>query len=509
VTSSPEPVVVVGAGPVGLVAVGLLARRGVASVVLERHREPYVLPRAVHLDGEAVRVLQALGLAEAFGRISRAAPGMRLLDAAQEVLVDFPTGARGADGFAEANLFHQPDLEALLRDHVAGSPLIDLRSGWEVVALHGRGPVVVEARDPDGRDHEFRAAAVLGCDGTDSFVRRHIGAPLRDLHFEERWQVVDLRSRVPLPLWGGVHQLCDPARPATLMHVTGDRYRWEFRLGALGQQTAEQESAETSAALHHLLARWVPPQLRPGVEFIRSAAYIFRARVASRWRDGRILLLGDAAHQTPPFIGQGLGAGLRDAANVSWKLAAVLGGADDALLDSYEAERRAHVTTTTRGAVLIGWALTGGQDRAAAVRRVVTTGLGRVPGLPQLAAGAASPRLGRSRLLARANRPGDPVGRTCPQPQVRLDGSGGTADVRIGQLDSLLGDGWALLTRGGTGGAGLTRANVRHLEVEALSTIAGPDLRTWMRRRALRAMLVRPDRIVAAVNGTALRLAAP
>ncbi|MDQ1671590.1 MAG: hypothetical protein QOC98_152, partial [Frankiaceae bacterium] len=125
-----------------------------------------------------------------------------------------------------------------------------------------------------------------------------------------------------------------------------------------------------------------------------------------------------------------------------------------------------------------------------------------------LAAGAASPRLGRSRLLARANRPGDPVGRTCPQPQVRVDGASGTG-LRTWQLDSLLGDGWALLTRGGTGASGLAFAGVRHLEVEALSTIAGPDLRTWMRRRALRAMLVRPDRIVAAVNGTALRLAAP
>ncbi len=496
-TGADLPVVVVGAGPVGLVAAGLLARRGVASIVLERHREPYLLPRAVHLDGEAVRVLQALGLDEAFARISRPAPGMRLLDAAHRLLVEFPRSARGADGFAEANLFHQPDLEALLRELVRASPLIEVRTGWEVVGLRGRGPVVVEVHDPTGRPVRIEAAAVLGCDGTDSFVRRHFAAPLRDLRFEERWLVVDVRSPEPLPLWGGVHQLCDPARPATLMHVTGERYRWEFRLGS------DPGADRTSTRLQRLLADWVPVELRSGVEVVRSAPYTFRARVATRWRDGRILLLGDAAHQTPPFIGQGLGAGLRDAANLAWKLAAVLAGADETLLDTYETERRGHVTTTTRGAVIVGWALTGGQDRAAAVRRVVTTGLGRVPGLPQLAAGAASPRLGRSRLLVRSRRPGDPVGRTCPQPRVRLT-SGGPALP----LDTVLGAGWVLLTRGRILPVPPTADGVRHLPVEHLTTVAGPDLRRWMQRRGLRAVLVRPDRVVAATGRTAIRAAA-
>jgi 3-(3-hydroxy-phenyl)propionate hydroxylase len=422
---------------------------------------------------------------------------MRLLDAAAEVLVDFPRAALGTDGFAEANLFHQPDLEALLRDLAVRSPLIDVRSGWEVVALHGRGPVTVRARDDTGRDREIAAAAVLGCDGTDSFVRRHLGTSLRDLHFEERWLVVDVRSRTPLPLWGGVHQFCDPARPATLMHVTGDRYRWEFRLGA--GETSDLEASTAAPELHHLLARWVPPVLLPGIELLRSAPYTFRARVATRWRDGRILLLGDAAHQTPPFIGQGLGAGLRDAGNLSWKLAAVLGGADDALLDTYETERRGHVTTTTRGAVLVGWALTGGQDRAAAVRRAVTTALGQVPGLPQLASGAASPRLGRSRLLVRSMRPGDPVGRTLPQPRVRRGPDGGTVP-----LDAVLGSGWALLTRGRGGRRLVPRDGVRQVAVDTLETMTGPDLRTWMRRRGLWAVLVRPDRVVAATNRRAI-----
>ena len=238
----------------------------------------------------------------------------------------------------------------------------------------------------DGAEHQITADALLGADGTSSLVRQAIGSGLRDLRFAERWLVIDVRSRQALCDWGGVYQICDPARAATFMHVTGDRYRWEFRL-------ADGETADDLTApgqLARLLKLWTTDIA--DLEIIRQATYTFRARVADRWRQGRVFLLGDAAHQTPPFIGQGLGAGLRDAANLTWKLAAVLHGqVGEEILDSYEQERRPHATRTIRAEVTVGWALTGGQDRAAIIRRIALAGLCRLPGFSTALVDSASP----------------------------------------------------------------------------------------------------------------------
>jgi 3-(3-hydroxy-phenyl)propionate hydroxylase len=268
------------------------------------------------------------------------------------------------------------------------------------------------------------------------------------------------------------------------MHVTGDRYRWEFRLA--DGETADELTAPGQLA--RLLRPWTPDI--SDLEIIRQATYTFRARIADRWRRGRVFLLGDAAHQTPPFIGQGLGAGLRDAANLTWKLAAVLHGqAAEEILDTYEQERRPHVTRTIRAAVTVGWALTGGQDRAAMLRRVVLAGLCRVPGFSTAVADSASPRLTGSALLDRRLDPWDPTGRLCPQPAILA----GPVEVR---LDALLGDGWALLTDGQADAS----AGVRHVDISALGPAGAAQMRQWLRRHRTQAVLVRPDRIIAATG---------
>ena len=190
---------------------------------------------------------------------------------------------------------------------------------------------------------------------------------MEDLGFTERWLVVDIKAETGLDTWDGVEQICDQARPATFMHITGDRYRWEFQLGD-GEDEAD---LITPAALGALLRPWTGRGDLDGLEIIRSASYTFRARLASRFRAGRVFLLGDAAHLTPPFIGQVLAAGLRDADNLAWKLAYVLTGrAGPDLPASYETERRPHARALIKKAVRIGWAMTGGQDRAATVRRI-------------------------------------------------------------------------------------------------------------------------------------------
>ena len=301
----------------------------------------------------------------------------------------------GVHGFPQANMFHQPDLEELLFARVAKHPLIDLRRGAEVVGLEGTGspltapPVRVRAL-VDEEPQTFTGTVVLGCDGANSTIRELAGIPMQDLGFTERWLVVDIRVDGGLDTWDGVEQICDPARAATFMQVTGDRYRWEFRL----RDGEDEACLITPQALGELLRPWTGRGDLAGLDITRSASYTFRARLADRFTDGRVFLLGDAAHLTPPFIGQGLAAGLRDADNLAWKLAYVLTGrAGEGLLASYDTERRPHARAMIKKAVRIGWAMTGGQDRAAAVRRIALAAAVRSERVREAIASTATPSL--------------------------------------------------------------------------------------------------------------------
>jgi 3-(3-hydroxy-phenyl)propionate hydroxylase len=437
------PVIVVGAGPVGTTAALLLADAGICVIMLERHAEPHPLPRAVHLDDEVIRTLSRAGVGAEFLARSRPCSGLRLLDAGHRVMAELGRAASGVHGVPQANMFHQPDLEELLLSRVAAHPLITVHRTAEVVRLGDPAgatgsspPVTVTARTgASGQEREFAGSVVLGCDGAGSTVRDLVGVTMEDLGFTERWLVIDIRVAGGLDTWDGVEQVCDPARAATFMQVTGDRYRWEFQLHA-----GEDESALlTPAALGGLLAPWTGRANLDGLEVIRNASYVFRARLAPRFRAGRVFLLGDAAHLTPPFIGQGLAAGLRDADNLTWKIEHVLTGrSGEDLLDSYDAERRPHARALVKKAVMIGWAMTGGQDRAAAVRRVTLAAAVRVAPVRDALAATATPRLKAGALRPGTGRvpvrPGPRVrpGSLIPNPLVRVPGA---APVR---LDAIL-----------------------------------------------------------------------
>ena len=320
-----DPVIIVGAGPVGCTAALLLADSGIPVTLLESHTQPHPLPRAVHLDDEVARILHRIGVSEGFLERSQPGSGLRLLDAGHRVMAEFSRDhTPGVHGFPQANMFHQPDLEELLLARVEAHPLIEFRRGAEVTGLDDDdaagpltgAPVRVHARIA-GELQTFTGRFVLGCDGANSTIRELAGITMDDLGFTERWLVVDIKAETGLDTWDGVEQICDPARAATFMQVTGDRYRWEFRL----RDGEDETGLITPRALGQLLARWTGRSDLAGLKIIRTASYTFRARLASRFQTGRVFLLGDAAHLTPPFIGQGLAAGLRDADNLAWKLA--------------------------------------------------------------------------------------------------------------------------------------------------------------------------------------------
>ena len=231
-----EPVIVVGAGPVGCTAALLLADFGIRVTLLERHTQPHPLPRAVHLDDEVARTLDRIGVSEQFLARSRPGSGLRLLDARHRVMAEFRRNqGPGAHGFPQANMFHQPDLEESLLARVMEHPRISFYRGAVVFGMDGTlspltaAPVRVHARFA-GEPQSFTGQVALGCDGAGSTIRELAGITMDDLGFTERWLVIDIQAETSLDTWDGVEQVCDPARAATFMQVTGDRYRWEFQL---------------------------------------------------------------------------------------------------------------------------------------------------------------------------------------------------------------------------------------------------------------------------------------
>jgi 3-(3-hydroxy-phenyl)propionate hydroxylase len=474
-------VIIVGAGPTGLTAATLLAQNGVECLVLERWESVYPQPRAVHLDDEVYRALARLGLADAIAAISRPCPGLRLVDRDMRVLAEFRRDtAQGRHGYPQANMFDQPDLEQLLRDNLGRYASATIRGGVEVSALtqNGSGPVRVEVTDrATGKVETLLADYVLGCDGANSITRTAIGAAVCDLHFQQRWLVVDVATNADLAAWDGVYQVCDSDRAATYMRVGATRYRWEFRLKP--EETADD--FREIARLHPLITPWTTDIPVEQLEIVRVAEYAFRAQIADRWRDRRIFLLGDAAHLTPPFIGQGMGAGVRDAVNLSWKLAGVVQGRlPHRVLDTYEIERKPHARALIRTAKLIGTAMTAGGRLGDVLRRVIAPHLHRVPGLRRHILDAQTPRLRRSDLVVRPRLRRTPAGRLCPNPVLddrHFD------DVVAGRL--------ALVTtiRPTT----RQRAHIERFGAVFVAAPVGTALHTWLRHGRAHAAIVRPD----------------
>lgn len=349
-------VLLIGLGPVGAALANLLGRYGVRVLAIDKASAIFEKPRAIALDNEALRILQLVGVRD--GELETVA--------IPQVQYRSPLFGRFArinsagviDGHPALVTFHQPQLERLLRAKLARYPGVEMRLGVEMERFVDDGrSVQAHLKDAAGVEFHVNARYLVGTDGASSLVRRTLGLDFEGRSFEQDWLIVDAID-VPVPI-DHVEFTCDPRRPTPRMVAPGGRQRWEFMLRP-GEKPEEMERPES---VRRLLAPWCDSER---IRIERTAVYRFHAREAKRFSKGRCFIAGDAAHITPPFAGQGLVAGLRDAANLAWKLAGVVRGqSSEQVLDSYDTERRPHARKIIRLALMLG-ALVMPQNRATA-----------------------------------------------------------------------------------------------------------------------------------------------
>ncbi|MGW3008606.1 bifunctional 3-(3-hydroxy-phenyl)propionate/3-hydroxycinnamic acid hydroxylase MhpA [Streptomyces sp. NPDC001219] len=503
-------VLVIGAGPVGLTTAIQLGSRGRRVGLVERWPHPYPLPRAVVFDHEVARILASLGLADALPMFSEPAADYEWRNSDGETLLRLAFEDTGHSGWPAMNIFTQPQLEGAMEAQARRTPGVEVLRGWEATDLaedaSGVSLTVAESAGDEPvlrsgvRKHRtLRARYVVGCDGANSFVRSRMTTTMTDRGFQHDWLVLDVlpheadRVFTPRNL-----QVCDPLRPTTAVSGGPGRRRWEFML-LPGESSAEFGSAENA---WRLLAAW---DLHPGNATLeRHTVYTFRARWAENWREGRLFLAGDAAHQMPPFAGQGMCSGIRDAANLTWKLDLVLRGeAGETLLDTYTTERSQHLRHAIELSVFLGGVICEPDPTAAALRdaRMLAD---RKAGRDPLA--DMPPQILTGGLLQQAadGTPMAPAGQLGCQGRVRFRGRTGLFDQSVGTGFALLGaeDPRAVLDGETLGWC--ERLGIRLLRVTSDPAANGPadvvDLdgtySSHLERCGQGALLLRPDHYI-------------
>ena len=430
-------VVQIGFGPVGQVSAAALGRAGHKVGVFERFGGLYALPRAGHVDHEIMRGFQSIGavepmLADAF-RCNKY--GWR--NQHGETLLDIDWSYDGVSGWASDYLIYQPYVEDALNNAVRRQPSVSVHHGWSAVSIEpGEDYVEVELAQGvlegstyrlTGERRRVRGRYLIGADGANSIVRSQAGIELEDKGFNEQWLVTDFRQKEPLRFEFDNGQICDPERPMCLFQLGQTHRRFEFMV----MPGDDLSKITTPEHVWSLVASWLSPAQ---AELIRATVYTFRSASASRWRSGRSLLIGDAAHLMPPFLGQGMCSGVRDALGLAWKLDLVLQGkASDALLDSHMIERKPHVDAITDQAVALG-KVSCTIDPIAAAQRDQAFLSGNVPPpppFPILEQGVLHDGAGAANTSLR--------GRLGPQGIIR------TATGQEGLADDVIGGGWQLI----------------------------------------------------------------
>jgi 3-(3-hydroxy-phenyl)propionate hydroxylase len=500
-TSNDFQVLVVGCGPVGAFAANALGRAGLRTMIVERELQPYALPRAGHLDHEMMRLLQSVGLSGNLLPMFREAQGHIHFGADKGVIRYLGTaGLPKRYGWANDYFFYQPELEQELRQAAERYPNVEIRVGTPLVDFEQREDgVAAVLQTSNGDRRRVTAHYVIACDGANSFVRKTLNVRLADMQFDEPWLVVDAAVDGPIrftDLWGipdGADlqslsvMMCDPARPATLVPGRGNHRRWEFMLlpGESDEKMMEPDRVRA------LVAPWlggVPHQV------VRAATYRFHGLIAESWRVGSVFLAGDAAHQTPPFFGQGMCHGLRDIANLAWKLKLVVDGkAGENLLATYQPEREPHVRAVIAAAIAAGRYICEldpqrAQARDIALRQTQAIKPGSASDLiPPLNSGISS-----------RERKG--VGQRFIQPIVSHAGQNVLLDAETGGGFVLLSSSPDAVAKANTdgrwndiGGRAFLVTREPHTDAAACIVDSSGDLTAWLKDNGAVAVVIRPD----------------
>jgi len=500
------PVVIAGAGPTGLTLAGLLARYGIDVLIVERNPQTVQEPRAVSIDDESLRTMQSVGvinelvpnLVLGYGSEYFSPGGRRFLKVKPTTL---------EYGYPRRNAFRQPVLERILRHNLGRYSNATALFETEVVGFsQSENAVTVELRGADGV-RSLRCDYLVGCDGSRSFVRQSLGIDMHGSTFKERWLIIDLEQTTDPTRDTKVY--CNPAQPCLSLPGPNGTRRFEFMLH-------DGEADDDVLTPEHVAARLRLYGTDDRAVLRRKVVYTFHARMADRWRIGRVFLAGDAAHLMPPFAGQGMNSGVRDAHNLAWKLAAVASGhLGDGLLDSYEAERRDHAAEMTQLAIRMGHVMMPRGRFQALALQTFFRALALYPAARSYFAEMKykpKPRFHRGFLLADKAAPAKSlVGKLFPQPLVMTAGG-------FAPLDDVLGDGFALVAPPGTPPhaladvrlgetGGFPIRTVAVLDKEDAATVEAPAIAARDLRGELAALLadqpaglhlLRPDRYVAA-----------
>jgi 3-(3-hydroxy-phenyl)propionate hydroxylase len=472
-------VAVIGYGPTGATAANLLGQLGLKVLVVERDSDVYSRARAISTDEEVMRIWQSVGLADRLQQDMLPDRPLNFVDADGVPFIDLKINPRGC-GHPPQQFLYQPAVDHVLRAGVERFSSVDVLLEHECLRLLSQGDQV-ELMLADLRTNTFKrfhASYVIAADGGSSPTRGQLGIGYTGRTYTERWVVIDTKV---LKEWDAHDRLrfhCNPARPTVDCPTPLGHHRWEY---PAREGEDDQELLREEAIWKVLRDQGITPE---HVKILRAVIYSHHVRVADRWRVGRVFLAGDAAHAMPPWIGQGMSAGVRDAANLCWKLAAVLNGqAPDSLLDSYQAERKPHVTEVTRRACFAGWIITQRNRAIAVARNHVLRTLTRLPGLDarlQKITWIPDARYVDGFFAAGGHRA---VGWQIPQPWVT-----DTDGARV-RLDDLLGGQWTVLHAGEApaGAHSWTAAAVPTLRINE------PTLVDWLRRKKAAAVVLRPD----------------
>ena len=482
-------VAVVGLGPVGCTAAILLAEAGLDVVAFELDPEVYALPRAVNLDGEIIRSFQRCGRGEVVQDLMQLVrPGDRagFANSKREWMFGVEVSAFGSNGWQPMSMFDQPEFENYLRHEALDHPRVKTHIGEEVNGIHNSDDgVLVEY----GSGKQIRARYAVACDGANSPTRKVFEIGWQDLGYNHDWLVVDVKTKDGHTLGHDTMQVCDPDRISTYVCTKDPYRRWEFKLNP--GETANQML--DSEMIMSLIEPWTPAGT---YEIRRAAVYQFHAAIADKWRIDNIFIAGDAAHQTPPFLGQGMNTGMRDVINIAWKLPLVIDGlAGDGLLDTYYSERSAHAHDLVEWAVSIGMLMEHLADVELCQRegrpppkeraQLKSSGYGQGREQPPIREGAI--------LLDQVSDDGS-TGYLLSQPIVENE-----AKDRF-RFDELLGSGFAIVTRNSElpEFSHEVCALIDRLKIKLVSTAGLTPVRGHLDRLFERSetAIIRPDRIV-------------